>query len=150
MAESTQRPSRDRTLLLRARVALPVSTPPISDAGILIRGRRIEAVDRWRSLARGHTGPRMDPGEVIVLPGLINAHCHLDYTHMAGLFEPPKQFTDWIKQITVTKQTWSDAEFRESWLTGSKMLLRTGTTTVADIEAVPSLLPDANRTVCDG
>ena len=145
MAETTHRPAGKRTLLLRARVALPVSAPPISDAGILIRGHRIEAVGRWRDLSRGQVGQRLDLGEVIVLPGLINAHCHLDYTHMAGMFPPPRHFTDWIKQITVTKQTWSDDEFRESWLTGAGMLLRTGTTTVADIEAVPSLLPEVWR-----
>jgi cytosine/adenosine deaminase-related metal-dependent hydrolase len=145
MAEPSQRPRRDRTLLLRARVALPVNAPPISDAGILVRGRRIEAIDGWRRLVRGHHGMRQDLGEVIVVPGLINAHCHLDYTHMAGLFSPPTLFTDWIKQITVTKQTWSDDEFRASWLAGAAMLLRTGTTTVADIESVPSLLPGVWR-----
>jgi len=142
MAESTYRSARGRSLLLRARVASPISAPPISDAGILIRGRHIEAVGRWRGLTRGHSGARVDLGDVIALPGLINAHCHLDYTGMAGLFPPPRHFTDWIKQITITKQTWSDEEFRDSWLTGAAMLLRTGTTTVADIEAVPSLLPD--------
>lgn len=141
MAESLHRPNRPRNLLLRARVVLPVSTPPIRDAGILIRGRRIEAVGPWRGLARDHSGSVLDLGETLVLPGLINAHCHLDYTAMAGLFPPPRHFTDWIKQITVTKQTWSDEEFRESWLKGADMLVRTGTTTVGDIEAVPGLLP---------
>jgi cytosine/adenosine deaminase-related metal-dependent hydrolase len=102
-------------------------------------------VDRWRCLALHHRGPRIDLGERLVLPGLVNAHCHLDYTHMAGLFAPPRHFTDWIKQITVTKQTWTDDEFRASWLAGARMLLRTGTTTVADIEAVPGLLPKVWR-----
>lgn len=141
MAEPTHRAPPQRTLLLRARVALPVSAAPIRDAGIVIRGRRIEAIGPWRSLSRGYRGQRLDLREALILPGLINAHCHLDYTGMAGLFPPPRSFTDWIKQITVTKQSWSDEEFRNSWLNGAAMLLRTGTTTVADIEAVPSLLP---------
>ncbi len=141
MAAPIQRARRERSLLLRARVALPVSQRPISDAGIEIRGSRIAAVGRWRDLAHGHSGSRLDLGDALILPGLINAHCHLDYTHMAGLFDPPRHFTDWIKQITVTKQIWSDDEFRASWLGGADMLVRTGTTTVADIEAVPSLLP---------
>jgi len=142
MAASPHRSRADRSLLVRARVALPVSTPPLDDAGILIDRRRILDIGPWRRLARGHTGPRLDLGDAIALPGLINAHCHLDYTHMAGMFAPPRQFTDWIKQITVAKQTWSDEEFRESWLSGADMLLQTGTTTVADIEAVPAVLPD--------
>lgn len=145
MAERLHRPNRPRTLLLRARVALPVSRPPIRDAGILIRGRHITAVGPWRELNRHHSGSRLDLGGSLVLPGLINTHCHLDYTAMAGLFSPPRHFTDWIKQITVTKQTWSDEEFRESWLRGADMLLQTGTTTVGDIEAVPGLLPGVWR-----
>jgi len=51
-------------------------------------------------------------------------------------------FTDWIKLLTATKAEWGYSEFAESWLAGAKMLLRTGTTTVGDIETVPELLPD--------
>ena len=83
----------------------------------------------------------------MILPGLVNAHCHLDYTAMAGEIPPQKSFTDWIKLITTAKASWSYSEFAESWLEGARMLLRTGTTTVADIEAVPDLLrmPGAPR-----
>ena len=40
----------------------------------------------------------MDLGAAILLPGLINAHCHLDYTGMTGL-PPPRNFPDWIKSL---------------------------------------------------
>jgi cytosine/adenosine deaminase-related metal-dependent hydrolase len=73
---------------------------------------------------------------------LINAHCHLDYTHMAGLFPPQKNFCDWIKLITTEKAHWIFSDYADSWIAGAKMLLQSGTTTVADIEAVPELLPD--------
>ena len=76
------------------------------------------------------------------MPGLINAHCHLDYTRMAGHFPPPKVFSDWLKDITSTKADWTLGDYSESWRAGAEMLLRTGTTTVADIEAVPQLLPE--------
>ena len=76
------------------------------------------------------------------MPGLVNAHCHLDYTDMAGHFPPPKVFSDWLKLITEAKAGWGYSDYAESWLKGSQMLVRTGTTSVADIEAVPELLPD--------
>jgi cytosine/adenosine deaminase-related metal-dependent hydrolase len=76
------------------------------------------------------------------MPGLVNAHCHLDYTLMAGQFSPPKHFIDWLRSITSTKAQWTTAEYKESWQKGAQMLLRTGTTTVADVEAVPQLLPE--------
>lgn len=130
-------------MLIRARVVVPVSHPPIENGAVLVSGSRIRAVGSWRQLARlGHRAT-VDLGDQILLPGLINAHCHLDYTHMAGLFDPPRRFTDWIKLITATKASWSDDEFAASWQNGAAMLLRTGTTTVGDVEALPALLPSA-------
>src|SRR6266705_1629767 len=61
------------------------------------------------------SGPILDLGEMIVMPGLINAHCHLDYTSMAGLFPPPRSFCDWIKIITTEKALWSYSDYEESW-----------------------------------
>ena len=108
---------------------------------MVIEGSRIVAVGPWSDFASSaHVSH--DLGEQILLPGLVNAHCHLDYTDMAGLISPPKKFTDWIKSITALKAAWSYTEFAESWVNGARMLLRTGTTTVADIEAVPELLPE--------
>ena len=115
--------------------------PAIHDGGVVMRGNRIKAVGRWRELARDATERPVDVGEVVLMPGLINAHCHLDYTHMAGQFSPPRDFTDWLKLITSTKSQWTIADYRDSWVAGARMLVRHGTTTVADIEAVPQLLP---------
>ena len=41
------------------------------------------------------------------------------------------------------KGTWSLGEFESSWQSGAEMLLQSGTTTVADIESVPELIPAA-------
>jgi cytosine/adenosine deaminase-related metal-dependent hydrolase len=132
----------ERQFVLRARVVLPVSCPPIENGAVRISGNRIVAVGRWRDLASDATRNTVDLGEVVLLPGLVNAHCHLDYTGMAGEFPPPQDFTDWIKLITTAKAAWTYSDFAESWLRGAKMLVQTGTTTVADIEAVPELLPE--------
>ncbi|MBI5772880.1 MAG: amidohydrolase family protein [Verrucomicrobia bacterium] len=129
-------------LTLRARVVLPVSAPPIDDGAVSISGGRISAVGRWREMARKISGEVLDLGEMLLLPGLINAHCHLDYTGMAGMIPAPRHFTDWIKSITTLKAGWSYTDYAESWLHGTRQLLRHGTTTVADIEAVPELLPE--------
>jgi len=114
---------------------------PIEDGAVVVTGERIAAVGRWRSIRARYSGRVTDLGDSTLLPGLINAHCHLDYTGMAGLFPPSKSFCDWIKSITTEKSCWTCSGFARSWIDGAKMLLRTGTTTVADIEAVPQLLP---------
>jgi cytosine/adenosine deaminase-related metal-dependent hydrolase len=131
-------------VILRARRVLPVSQPPIDDGAVIISGNRISAVGAWADLkSQSRENEKiLDLGEVILLPGLVNAHCHLDYTDMAGELPPPKTFTDWIALITAAKSNWSYSEYAHSWLHGAHMLLKTGTTTVADIEAMPDLLPE--------
>jgi aminodeoxyfutalosine deaminase len=130
-------------VILRARTILPVSQPPIENGAIVISGNKIRAVGSWEDLKSEADEKVLDLGEVILLPGLVNAHCHLDYTDMAGELPPPKTFTDWIPLITAAKTAWSYSEYAHSWLHGAHMLLKTGTTTVADIEAMPDLLPEA-------
>ncbi|HTV42858.1 MAG TPA: amidohydrolase family protein [Candidatus Sulfotelmatobacter sp.] len=137
---------RTHALTLRARVVLPLATGPIDHGAVVIFGNRIAVVDSWdrvsRELPSISAGPVLDLGDVILLPGLVNAHCHLDYTDMAGFWPPPKKFTDWIPQMLAAKAEWSYSDYARSWLNGAKMLLQSGATTVADIEAAPELLPD--------
>src|SRR5580658_4856844 len=128
-------------MLLRARIVLPISTPPIENGAVLLAQNRIAALGSWRDLARRAYEPALDLGPVILLPGLVNAHCHLDYTDMTGL-PPQKQFPDWIMGLLALKAGASYTDYAEAWIRGAKMLERTGTTTVADIEAVPELLPE--------
>ena len=139
---SHQQSSINNQLILRARAVLPICRPPIENGAVVISGGNILAVGAWKNIQRQHRGDVCDLGESVLLPGLINAHCHLDYTDMAGLFPPRKSFCDWIKLITTEKAHWTYSDYADSWINGTKQLLRSGTTTVADIEAVPELLPD--------
>jgi len=129
-------------MILRARVVLPLIRPPIQDGAVLIYGNRVARVGRWKDLCGDSRDEVFDLGDLVLLPGLVNTHCHLDYTDMAGQFVPQKSFTDWIKLITTAKSEWNYSEYAASWLKGAQMLTRTGTTTVADFEAVPELLPE--------
>jgi cytosine/adenosine deaminase-related metal-dependent hydrolase len=129
-------------MLLRARIVLPISRPPIENGGLFISENRIVAVGLWPEIRKEFKGEVVDLGDSILMPGLINAHCHLDYTNMAGHITPSKSFADWIKAMLALKASWSYSEYAESWLSGARLLLETGTTMVADIEAVPELLPD--------
>ncbi len=129
-------------MLLRARTVIPITQPPIEDGAVVVTGNRVTRVGRWSDLRSEADDSVIDLGEVALLPGLINAHCHLDYTDMAGQIPPAKTFTDWITGIITIKGGWGYSEYAASWLNGARQLLRTGTTTVADIEAAPELLPE--------
>jgi cytosine/adenosine deaminase-related metal-dependent hydrolase len=128
-------------VILRARVIAPITRAPIENGAVKICGGRVVAVDHWHDGFADAGEPVVDLGEVVVCPGLVNAHCHLDYSRMAGLLAPPKTFPDWIQALLAFKATWTSEDFADSWLEGARMLIRNGVTTVADITAIPDLLP---------
>lgn len=130
-------------MILRAKIVLPITAPPIEDGAVFVVGNKIQAVQPWKDLRPHLREKALDLGDAILLPGLVNAHCHLDYTDMAGQLPPPKTFTDWIAAITAHRSGWGYSDYARSWLRGAHQLLRTGTTTVADIESMPDLLPEA-------
>lgn len=129
-------------MILRAKAVVPVTAPPVEDGAIFISGQRIRAVRPWKEVRAQLREKVVDLGEVILLPGLVNAHCHLDYTAMAGVIPPPKTFTDWIAAMMAGKSAWGYSDYARSWLEGAHQLVRSGVTTVGDIECMPDLLPE--------
>lgn len=129
-------------MILRAKIILPITAPAITDGAIFIAGRKIQAITPWHDLRPRVQEKVLDLGEVILLPGLVNSHCHLDYTDMAGQIPPPRSFTDWIAAILAAKAAWRYSEYACSWLHGAHQLIKSGVTTVGDIEAMPDLLPE--------
>ncbi|MGB0581974.1 MAG: amidohydrolase family protein, partial [Limisphaerales bacterium] len=128
-------------MLLRARTVYPVSHPPIEDGAVIVSDGKIQAVGGYQELSNNDNDEE-DLGEVVLMPGLINAHCHLDYTGMAGMIPPRNNFMEWIEAIVSIKANWDYSDYAKSWVTGANQLLASGCTTVADMEAVPELIPE--------
>ncbi len=128
-------------ILHRARLVLPLATPAVEDGAVLVGGDRIRAVGRFEDLRREHPAAAVtDHGETVLLPGLINAHCHLDYTVMRGAILPNLSFSSWVRRINDLKRTLSDADYLRSIAGGLAELQRWGTTTVLNIESFPELM----------
>ena len=109
--------------------------PPIEEGAVRIAGDRVAEVGPWADLR----GDAVDLGEVVLMPGLVNAHAHLDYTSLAGRIPPPASFNNWITSIMHLKQTMDDDAWQTSWRDGAKQCLRHGTTTHGNIEPRPDL-----------
>jgi len=112
---------------------------PIDDGGVAIEGERIVAAGRFSDV-RAEGGSLTDLGEMVLLPGLINAHCHLDYTVLRGMIAPQRSFADWILQINGLRRDLSDDDYLASIAAGFEEAKRWGTTTLANIESMPALL----------
>jgi len=122
---------------LRARIVLPISSPPIEDGAVRLDGSKIVEVGRWEDMKCDRAE---DLGEAVLMPGLINAHCHLDYSGMRNAILSTSSFSQWVRRINELKRIISDDEYLEAIADGFQELRRWGTTSVFNIEAFPELM----------
>src|ERR1700733_5825795 len=122
-------------IILRARYVLPMDQPPIEDGAVAIEGDTIVAVGKTADVRAAHTGEVRDLGEQVLAPGLINAHCHLDYTRLRNEVQWRGSFTEWLLQLVAAKQLHPEKEYLGGIQMGLDMLALSGTTTVINIEA---------------
>jgi cytosine/adenosine deaminase-related metal-dependent hydrolase len=83
----------------RARWVVPVSSPPISNGAVATFGGRIIEVGEAGGLALRFHGKGIDHGDVILCPGLINTHSHIELAPLRYRLEPCGSFTGWIRAI---------------------------------------------------
>ena len=76
----------------RCRILVTMDGAPIDNGVFIVNGPCFLEIGAAREILRNHIGPVVDLGEVAVMPGLINAHCHLDYTLMRGAILSVAQF----------------------------------------------------------
>ena len=127
-------------MIVRARTLVPVGRPPIDNGAVAISGERITGVGSFHEIQAAHRGELIDLGERILLPGLINAHCHLDYTSFRGRIPPPRgSFTDWIRAINCHKQTLGPADYLRSIDDGFAEARKFGTTSMVNFTGFPEL-----------
>ncbi len=108
----------------------------------MLEGSRIIEVGRWADF---ETVDSIDLGDSILMPGLINAHCHLDYTCLRGAILPPGSFASWISRINDLKRTLTDDDYLASVQQGLHESIRSGTTTIFNIESFPEILLQLKR-----
>jgi cytosine/adenosine deaminase-related metal-dependent hydrolase len=121
--------------------------PPIENGGVAVSGNQIVDVGKFDELKKRNAGEIVDLGEQALLPGLINAHCHLDYTCLRGKIPPQRTFADWIRAINAEKARLSPKDYLSSINEGFAEAKRFGTTTVANLTAFPNLIPQIHAPI---
>ena len=122
-------------MYLRARWVFPITKPPIENGAVVVEGDRIVYVGKNPPnppLQKGGKGGFIDLGDSILLPGLVNVHCHLEFRSPSPPPLPQREretvnFTEWVKEM----QNPPPPPFSKGGFSFDR-LLQTGTTTVAD------------------
>ena len=128
-------------MIFRARAVVTMDGEPIANGAVAVVGNKITDVGPWPEIRARSRGDLVDLGENVLLPGLINAHCHLDYTVLRGAIPPQPSFTGWIQSINEQKTSLTPDDYVRSIEAGLAEAEGFGTTTIANLEAFPDLVP---------
>ena len=127
-------------MIVRARTVVTMDGPPIDNGAVVVSEHQILDVGKFDEIKTQNAGEIVDLGEQALLPGLINAHCHLDYTCLRGKISPQKSFADWIRAINAEKAKLSAEDYVRSIREGFAEAKRFGTTSVANLTAFSELV----------
>ena len=132
----------DSRYLIKARWIVPVTAPPIPWGGIIINGGKIERLLTEKDTKTFPVAQIQEYPGHIILPGLINAHTHLELTNLAEKqWADRYSFTSWIGELVTTVRTWQEEDFLASIKRGIKELINNGITTVGDISTTSLSIP---------
>lgn len=117
--------------LFRASWVVPVSAPPFADGLVAVEGGRIT----WVGPATGPgvpDGPVTDLGNGVLSPGLVNAHCHLELSYLAGRL-PRSGFVPWVEALIAERAREQPEEVRVRTREAIGLLQASGTVAVGDV-----------------
>lgn len=118
--------------IYRATWVLPIIAPAIDDGALAVGGERILGVGPASAMLEAYPGATVvDLGDSIVMPGFVNAHCHLEYTVLRGILDDA-EFGEWVLGLVDVKAALTPEEYLISARLGALEALASGVTTIAD------------------
>ncbi len=128
---------------IRARHVLPLAGPPIENGWISVRRGRVVSIGR-----RAPAGKVCDLGDVIVVPGLVNAHTHLEFSDLDVPLDGTGGLPQWIERVVQLRRSRpveanSASRVEASIRRGLRESAAAGVTTIGEIAT--SVVPAAYR-----
>src|SRR6185295_15253407 len=131
-----------------ARWVLPIVSPAINDGAVVVDDSAIIAVGSRAAIRAAFPhAPHEDFGNAVILPGLINAHSHLELTAMRGFLEREEHdFFAWLRKLTIARLKMTDEDLFVSAACRSIEGARAGITCLGDSR---SLAPQSKRAITE-
>ncbi len=119
--------------LLRSGWLLPITAPPIRDGCVAIEGKRVVWLGRHGD-PDAPAGPVRDLGPGVLLPGLVNAHCHLELSHLAGKLPlAGGSFVPWVESVVASRGQHTNVEIASAVDAAITALEASGTVALGDV-----------------
>ncbi|MDG2222937.1 MAG: amidohydrolase family protein [Rubripirellula sp.] len=123
-----------------ARWVLPITAPPIPGGWIRVAGGEITEVG-GESVPLG----AVDLGEMALLPGLVNAHTHLEFSEFTEpIGQPGVSLNQWIGMVIAARGQASSLQKHQAVEIGMREMASTGTVLAGEIATPPCDYPDGS------
>ncbi len=121
---------------LSANYLFPIHQQPIKDGVLVIEneGKIIDLLDPLQQEIPDILSLEKYKG--ILCPGFVNAHCHLELSHLKGKLSPKKNLTNFISEI-IEKRHASDEIIIEAMKEADAEMYKEGIVAVGDISNSP-------------
>jgi len=139
-----------------ASCLLPINGSPVEGGALAVENGLIKAVGSLNDLRKNFSAPVHEFPGAVLLPGLVNAHTHLELTQFpdwlptSGFEGSYCSYVDWIIQVIKVKRQVGLAALAASLLQGLNLSLQSGTTMVGDILSERQLIPLYKNTPLSG
>src|SRR5262245_65678508 len=100
--------------------------PPIRDGRVAVDGGSVA----WVGAPGAADEPRdtiVDLGPGVILPGLVNAHCHLELSYLQGRIALPHPFVGWVRDVVASRSAETPNVVRAGVERAIRQLLDAGT-----------------------
>ncbi len=140
MSSADSSPTQRR--VFRSKWVCPVDQPPIENGAVVVSENRIHEVGKFKSVSHDSDNV-VDLGQGALIPGLVNAHTHLEFSDIeTPLGQPGIRFTDWIRLIVSCRNKANQDDTNQSNKTqrikrGIEESIRAGVSAIGEIATAP-------------
>ncbi len=130
--------------LVSARWVIPIDRPPIGDGALALEDDgTIRAVGTRAEVRAAFPDAPEEQAEGVLVPGLVNAHCHLELSALADAVPGGAGLVPWARRLMkAVVETGQDTR-REAAVQAARAAVRLGTAAIGDVgnglDAAPAI-----------
>lgn len=118
------------------------SAPPIEHGAVLLdAANKVVAVGPSERLRGEHPGVAWETKRAVLMPGLVNAHVHLELSALRGQVPGGKGFVPWVTELMAVRQRFAPEQDIEALDHAVSDLLAAGTVAVGEVTNTLAAVP---------
>ncbi len=127
-------------MLLSAKYVFPITSEPIVDGAVLVRGNSIVDIGEFEALAHRYPEEEVTNfGQAALLPGFVDLFTRLEQAALRGMVAD-QPYAKWLLSIIEKNSQLELSDWKDSAMLGGFDALSSGITTVADITSTGAAL----------